>query len=323
MKHPLHIGHIGLLDSGLLLVAQEKGYFESEGLEVALSCELGMATVCGKLADRRLDGACVPAALPVLLTLGAGVPRVAMEAVQICSFQGMGVVMAAAPEEGRPESAPVRMGVIAPGVPTRFVLHRLAQISPKALPPEVVHVPMAASQLVDFLREGMLDGFCGIDPLPALARMQGGAEIIAESGTLFPMHPGSVLALRSDIHGGASGPAAAFARALAKARKDCADPAKCEVLWRLLLAQRPYLEMDAAARSAFTKALSEGRPGWVSTRFGAADATSGLSVGAETYLDAACRSLAGNAARGVDMKTEIARAYAPLIALSRKQKIGV
>lgn len=322
MKNILQIGHIGLLDSGLIQVAREMGYFESEGLDVVLSCELGLATICGKLADHRLDGACLPAALPVLLTLGAGVPRVAMEVVQVCAYQGMGFVMATAPEGGRPASAPVRMGVIAHGMPMRLLLHRLAQVAPKALPGEIVQVPMAASQLVDFLREGMLDGFCGMDPLPALARLHGGAEVIAESGTLFPMHPGSVLALRADVNGGAAAKAAAFGRALAKARKDCADLAKCEPVWRLLLAQRPYLELEAPVREALKKELSEGRPGWTSTRFGAPDAAQGLSVGAETYLEAACRSLAGNSARGLEMKAEIAKVFAPLIALGRKQKVG-
>lgn len=323
MKPHLHLGHIGLLDAGLLLVARERGYFAAEGLEVTLSCELGLATVCGKLADGRLDGACLPAALPVLLSLGAGVPRVAMEVVQLCSYQGMGVVMTAMSVAGRPPTAPVRIGVIAPGTPTRLLLGRLAQTSPKALPMEITYVPMPASQLVDFLREGMLDGFCGIDPLPALARAHGGVELIADSAGMFPMHPGSALALRSEVLANHPRAPAAFARALALARSDCADQPKNEILWRLLLAQRPYGELEDAPRAALTAALSEGLPGWTCTRFGAVDAAPGLSAGAEAFLEAACRSLAGTGARGVEMKTEIARVYAPMASLARQQKVGV
>lgn len=307
MKHSLHIAHIGLLDAAPLLVAQEKNFFTAEGLEVRLSCELGLASVCGKLVDQRVDGACLPAALPVLLSLGAGVPRVAMQAVQVCARQGMALVLTPkATGRGAGGSAP-RVGVITPGTPTRLFLQKLPQAAPDALAADFTQVPMAASQLIDFLREGMLEGFCGIDPLPALARGEGTAKIVAESATLFPMHPGSVVALRADVAERDPKPVAALARALQRAREYCAAPGNRAELWRLVLAQAPYAGMEAAARAALA-AGGDSKADGASMRF---DGRPGLSaVDDVNFVEAACRGAIGPGSRGMDLKAEIARVFA-------------
>ncbi len=309
MKHPLHIAHVGLLDAAPLLVAQESGFFVAEGLDVTLSCDLGLATICGKLADRKLDGACLPAPLPVLLSLGAGVPRVLMQAVAISCWQGMGVVMASPRVPSRTAAATVRMGVVAPGTPTRLLLHRLVQSPGNPLPGEITAVPMAASQLTDFLREGMLDGFCGIDPLPALARILAGAECIADSAGLSPLHPGSVVALRSERVGNSPQLLGALERAVVRGREYCADPAHFAEMWRLVLKQAPYSELDAEARAALLAGAATGHPSWVSMRFDAPGERGGLSTAAESFLDNACRGAAGPSARTLDLKAEIARVF--------------
>ena len=295
-----------------MLVAQEKGLFKAEGLEVRLSCELGLASICGKLVDRKVDGACLPAPLPVLLSLGAGVPRVAMQAVQVCSRQGMGLVLAKAKAPGVIRGGTVapapRIGVIAPGTPTRLFLQKLQQVAPERLSGEAVQVPMAASQLIEFLREGMLEGFCGIDPLPALARIQGGVEIIADSAGLFPQHPGSVVALQADLVESNPPLVAALGRALLRAREFCALPSSRAEIWRLVLAQSPYAGMGAEAQAALTRGRSDGQPEGMTMRF---DGRPGVGSAEDmAFMDAACRGAAGPASRGVDMKAEVARVFA-------------
>lgn len=307
MKEHLHLGHIGLFDALPLLIAQEKGHFADEHLEVTLTCELGLATVCGKLADRRIDGACLPAPLPVLLSLGAGVPRVATQAVSICSWQGLGLVIAPVRSPARTPAAAVRIGVIAPDTSARFLLHRVARSAAGDLPSEITPVPMAASQLVDFLREGMLDGICAIDPLPALARLLGGAESVADSAGLCAMHPGGVVALRAECAEHNPAAAAALARALLRARDYCAQPAHREETGRLLLAQAPYAGLDSATRDALVAAIAQ--PGWMSMRFDAPAERAGLTSATEIYLENACRGAAGSGSRASDLKTEIARVF--------------
>ncbi|AHF90347.1 nitrate transporter [Opitutaceae bacterium TAV5] len=304
----LHIGHIGLLDAAPLLVAQERGYFVGEGLQVTLSCQLGLATLCGKLADYRLHGACLPAPLPLLLSLGKGVPRVSMQVVSVCACQGMGIVMASSRPAAR--TAPLRIGVTTPGSAARLLWHRHQQLAANGSLAEAVLVPMAAGQLVDFLLEGMLDGFCGMDPLPALACLQGSGEIVADSAGLFPLHPGSVVALRADVAESQPQAAAALDRALTRACADCADPANRHELWQLLLAQCPYTDLSPALKAALADPPDDDPSGRTSMRFESpADRGGGLPAAAETFLEAACRSAIGPSARSMDIKAEIARVF--------------
>lgn len=326
MKFRLHLGHVGLLDAAPLLIAQEQGYFVEESLDVTLSCELGLATVCGKLADQRMDGACLPAPLPVLLSLGAGVPRVAMRAVTLCAWQGMGVVLARSRDSARPrDTSPARIGVVAPGAPTRLLLHKLAQSTGAPVAADVLQVPMAASQLIEFLREGMLDGFCGLDPLPALARLHCGAESVADSASLFPGHPGSVVALRAERSEHLPPPVlAALERGLTRAREFCANPANRASVWRLVLGQPPYAEIEPGLREALVAHVVAGEAGWSSLRFDApASERAGLSQAAEVFLENACRGAAGSSARAFDFKAEIARVYPRRdVAVLSRQKVN-
>lgn len=311
MKSSLRIGHIGLLDVAPLLVAQQQGYFVAEQLDVTLTCELGLATVCGKLADQRLDGACLPAPLPVLLSLGAGVPRVSMGVVALTCWQGLGVVFAAGRPGAKTSGAVTRVGVVSPGSPTRLLLHRLAQTSPAAFPGEITQVPMVASQLVEFLREQMLDGFCGIDPLPGLARLLDGVSFVADSAGLFPRHPGGALALRIECVEQLPHAASALARAVSRARDFCADPINREGVWRLVLSLPPYAEIEPAMREQLIARVVSEEAGWSSVSFDAPPAAPvGLGAAADVFLDNACRGAAGPSGRTLDFKAEIARVFA-------------
>lgn len=315
-KIRLHLGHIGLLDSAPLLIAQDRGFFAEQGLDVSLTCELGLATICGKLADQRMDGACLPAPLPVLLTLGTGVPRVGMRGAGVCAWQGLGVVLAGARGAGRGGAGSgERIGIVTPGTPSRLLLHKLSQSSRPPLSSDAALVPMAASQLIEFLREGMLDGFCAMDPLPALARLLAGADSVADSAALWPGHPGSVVALRSERVEAWPELAPAVARALAKARDYCGEPSHREEVGRLVLAQPPYADLDAAARDALLAHIVAATPGWLSLRFDAPPSErAGLSAAAESFLEHACRGAAGLAARNVDFKAAISRVFPKLAA---------
>ncbi len=195
----------------------------------------------------------------MLLSLGAGVPRVVMRVVALCGWQGMGVVLSRSRGNVRGrEVTAARIGVVAPGAPTRLLLHKLAQSPGAPVAADAAQVPMAASQLIEFLREGMLDGFCGIDPLPALARLHGGAESVADSAGLFPGHPGGVVALRAERADNPPTAVAVLERALVRAREFCAEPANRGAVWRLVLAQPPYAEIEPGLREALVAHVAAG-----------------------------------------------------------------
>src|SRR5436305_2000232 len=66
------VGFVPLTDCAPLVMAQELGLYKKYGLRVALSRELGWATVRDKIVHRELDAAHALAAMPVAATLGLG-----------------------------------------------------------------------------------------------------------------------------------------------------------------------------------------------------------------------------------------------------------
>lgn len=296
-----------MLDSAPLWVAAAEGMFAEEGVNVNVSCELGLATTCGMLIDERLHGACLPAPLPVLLTAGGtGGARVAMRAVAMCSWQGIGMIMNPEPRK----SAAPRIGVASPGASSRLLLHRLAQAPGSPVPAAAEAMTLAAGQLPEFLREQVIDGFLAVDPLPAVARAQGLAQPIADSATLYPHHPGSVLALRADVLEARPALAAALERAIGRARAWCSERTRQQELWRRVLAMPPYADLPAEVVKRLL-ADAPGDKGWASVIY--VPPKGAAAANAETFVDQACRMAAGPAARALNYKTEIARVYPPRV----------
>ena len=72
-KINLEIGFIPLTDCAPLIVAQEKGFFQEEGLEqVTLSREPSWKAIASGVVEGRLDAAQMVAGMPLSLTIGAG-----------------------------------------------------------------------------------------------------------------------------------------------------------------------------------------------------------------------------------------------------------
>ena len=66
----LRLGFIALNDCAPLVVAREKGFFESEGLSVELSREASWANIRDKVAMGALDGAHMLGPMPLAVRLG-------------------------------------------------------------------------------------------------------------------------------------------------------------------------------------------------------------------------------------------------------------
>lgn len=315
-KTPLHLGHLGMFDAAPLLVARELGYFAAEGLDVTLTCALGLSTLGGKLAEQRFDGASLPAPHAVLLSLGIIGPRAPLQAVAITSYQGLALVLGPRATErggaaGAAGAAP-RIGISAPVSPARLFLQRLQQVAPQPALADATFVPLASGQLIDFLHEHMIDGFFGPDPLPALAEAQGQARVVADSAKLFPQHPGSVAALRLELAQSSPRLVAALATSLQRAAEFCADPANHETVWRLVSAQCAFADVPVGVRHALGSAKVREQ---MSTRFlPAPGAAAGLGATGEAYLENACRSAIPNGTRGPDLKAEMLRIFQPLAA---------
>lgn len=71
-KESLKLGFIKLTDCAPLVVAYEKGYFEDEGLNVALEAQANWKVLLDRVIDGQLDGAHMLAGQPLGATIGFG-----------------------------------------------------------------------------------------------------------------------------------------------------------------------------------------------------------------------------------------------------------
>ena len=325
-KTLIRLGHLGLLDAAPLLVGAERGFFSHEGLNVEISCELGIAAICGKLADNHLSGACMPAQMHVLLSLGAGTARVPMDGVLVTSYQDMAIVLATRDTaNGKPEQIPItplRLGMLVQSSPAKLLVQRWLHLDRVGTHAEPVYVPLAASQLLGFLEDGVIDGFCGSDPLGAVARSKGLGTVIANSAGLFPLHPGSAVALRADFTQHEPRTVEALARALLRSRSYCADPANLEEVWRLVLAQNPFRHRNDERLAAVAQPFGTGSLEGPSIRYDGPASDSGLDAESALFLEHACHAAFGSALRGGDFKTEITRIFGVAPARVKKQALA-
>jgi len=68
--HDISIGFVPLLDSAVLLAAQEKGFFQNEGLTVHLKRETSWSAIRDRLAVGQLQAAHVLGPMPIAANLG-------------------------------------------------------------------------------------------------------------------------------------------------------------------------------------------------------------------------------------------------------------
>jgi ABC-type nitrate/sulfonate/bicarbonate transport system substrate-binding protein len=313
MKSTIRIGHLGLLESAPLLAAQAGGYFASEGLAVELSCELGVAALCGRLSDQRIDGACLPAQMPVLLSLGAGVSRVPMTPILLTSTQDLAIVLntkAAAPEkQPRGTTGVLKIGVLGHSSPACHLVRRWLQSEATGVKEDPVYVSLAASQLLHFFEEGLIDGFCGLDPLPALAGLSADGVVVRSSGAISPAHPGGVVALRTEFSKDRPDIAAPLARALRRGVEFCANPANNETVWSFVLAQNPFVLTSEEHRSALLAQSFGGPSASMSIRFESSTGPIGVDAQGARFIEQACRASLGAGERTLDIAGEIDRLY--------------
>jgi nitrate/nitrite transport system substrate-binding protein len=303
MSVDLRIGHTAPLALAPLLIAAREGVFERAGVRVELEAELGLATLLAKLAEGRLDGAVLPAHLPVLAAAGLVQPRVSLVPVAACSSQGSGLVLAAPAQRHKP----VRIGTSGPASEASHLLRTLASQGDTILK-DATLVSASASQLLPLLSEGALDGICAADPVPMLAALASGQPVHATSASCFARHPGLVLAVRSEVltlHGDLI---SSLSKAVGLGRSHCATVEPGELL-RLVLGLSPYLVLDQELRARAATATPDQVGALLSTRFDLPDFAAHLDAAAATYIEQAARAALPTSARPPDLRQWVARVY--------------
>ena len=214
----LPVAFMPLIDAAPLIVAQEMGFAEAEGLTLDLIAAPSWSSVRDMLAFGRVDAAHLLSPLPVAMDLGLGGVTTAVSAVSVLSING-NVIGVSRTLEARLRQighafdfadaavagaalADVAEGRLTIGVPFPFSMHV-----------ELLHVWCSATRLSDIeidirtvppplmaeaLASGEIDAFCVGEPWGSVSVESGAGALLLPGRAIWNFAPEKVLATRTD-----------------------------------------------------------------------------------------------------------------------------
>lgn len=250
MSANLRLGFIPLNDCAPLVVAQDKGLFAQEGLEVALSREASWATVRDKVAVGALDGAHMLAPMALAATLGLSGEPTRLIAPMALNRNGSAIAVSkplaealrrldpggTAARTARPlarqiaarrelGSAPLTFATVFPYSIHNYVLrHWLAEsgIDPDV---DVRLVTAPPPRVAGQLGSGLIDGFCVGAPWSTSAALDGAGETLAYTADIWSDAPDKVLGVNAAWAEANPDALQALLRGLVRAAAWCDEPA--------------------------------------------------------------------------------------------------
>lgn len=233
-KNQLELGYLKLTDSAPVIMAQELGYYEKYGLEVALQREVSWANLRDKLVAGVLDAAQMLSPLPLATSLGVGGMRAEVITGLALSLNGNAITVGrgladAIADQGGDPALGAKSTADAFGKSLKqgkrqvtlaaahtfschtFLLQRWLKAG--GIDPEtaVRIIVLPPEQMVDSLARGIIDGFCVGEPWNSIAVQYGvgtvqatgyqiwnnGVEkVLGVTGNWHQNHPGTHLRLR-------------------------------------------------------------------------------------------------------------------------------
>jgi len=262
-KRAIRLGFIALNDAAPLVVAREHGFFNRHGLSVALSREVGWATIRDKIVYGELDAAHAPGPMVFSTTLGLNCPPCPCLTALVLNANGNAITLSNelrelgvrdAPTMAREVSRRRRERIFLFGVVFAHSSHHLhlsEWLSSAGVEPgrEVRIVVVPPPQLFRNLAAGTIDGYCAGEPWNSLAVSEGAGWCPATSLDLSPGHVEKVLMVRSDFAELRSEEHLSLVAALHEAAELCDDPAFRPELVRLL-ARREYVNVPESVIAA-------------------------------------------------------------------------
>lgn len=262
-KPALKLGFVPLVDAAPLIAAGEWGCYESEGLAVEMTREIGWGTMRDKLRMGELDA--VPLPVPMALAAGPGavVPY-------ILGRQGNAITLSRELRQAGATDGPSLARLVRSRMPLRLRLATVARFSYHAillhrwltatgLDPtrhvRIVVIPPA--QMVKNLADGLIDGFCAGEPWNTVARRECRAWCPATSAEILPDHPEKALVVSRDFAERRPEELAALLRALDAASRRC-ESAEGRRELVPMLAQRRFLGIDESALASLTGPFEHG-----------------------------------------------------------------
>ena len=315
MKIPYRIGCAGLLADIPLMVAHAKGYLPTEEIDVALSVELGWASIELKLASGQLSAANVPPSFPLLLALKKSGSAQPMQALAITSYHGEAITLnretAALFQAGKSGTLKtLRIGVDAPYSLSHLFVQSWLKTSRLERNPTVQLVPLAISQLLELLKDGYIQGFCCAEPISQIALESEIGLTMARSRDYPQLHIQSVLAATDTACSAHPGASKAIAAGVERARVYCANPKHEADILRIYRKQMQH-RLSLSAQSL-------GGPGQAPALSSLIGFEPGLSTGHASNKDpfgalaGACSTLPGVTAAEREIREAVKRIFSSL-----------
>lgn len=212
------VAYMPLVDAAPLIIAQEMGFAEAEGIALDLIAAPSWSSVRDMLAFGRVDAAHMLSAVPVAMAMGLGGVSTALSAVSVLSVNG-NVIGIGKPLEDRLRDAgygfdftdPVRAAAalaaardkpIVFGVPFPFSMHvellrywaGATDLGTDGVVIRTVPPPLMASAL----KAGDIDAFCVGEPWGSVAVEQDVGTLLLPGAAIWTFAPEKVLAVRTD-----------------------------------------------------------------------------------------------------------------------------
>ncbi len=218
-KCDISLGFVPLVDCAPLAVALEEGFFAAAGLEVTLSRESSWSNVQDKVSLGLLDGAQMPAAMPLAASLTPGaVPllsglalgrngnavtvsgplheRLMQGGLPADDCNASATAHALAAEVARRRQArqrPLVFAVVSPHSCHNYLLRYWLACGGIDPDRDLKLLVIPPPQMVGYLGSGMIDGFCAGEPWNTVAEHDGVGHILLASREIWHGHPEKVL----------------------------------------------------------------------------------------------------------------------------------
>ncbi|ODA66173.1 Nitrate transport protein NrtA precursor [Methyloligella halotolerans] len=264
-------GIIPLLDSALLVVAKEKGFAETEGVELTLIRESSWANIRDRLAVGHFQVAQMLAPMPIACNLGLtpiGSHTIAPmalglggNAVTVSKRLWTEMAEQGAPDGLDPRAAGAALKAVIGQRPARDGKLRFGVVHPYSghnyelrywlaacgvHPDRDVEILILPPPLMaDALAAGTIDGYCVGEPWNTAAVISGSGRIVTVKSAIWRSSPEKVLGARSQWAEQNPDALAALLRAIYHAAEWCAVPDNRQELARFL-AETAYVDRPAA-----------------------------------------------------------------------------
>ena len=261
---PISVAFIPLVDAAPLIVAQEMGFAEAEGVMLDLKAAPSWSSLRDMLAFGRVDAAHMLSVVPVAMAMGLGGVATEISAASVTSVNGnvIGVGRAlesrlrdigydfdfADPAKAARALAQVRQGPLTFGVPFPFSMHvellrywsAATDLGPEGIEIRTVPPPLMAQALAD----GDIDVFCVGEPWGSVAVDQGVGALLLPTNAIWNFAPEKVLAVRTDWAEREPGLLGPLMRAVWRAGRWLSHP-ESRVAAGEILSRKSYLDVSA------------------------------------------------------------------------------